>query len=124
MLRSHNRRIRKAFAAAILLLLSLGFAACAATIPPPHPTAADEGRARIRWPGTTLATLQQGRSLFVERCAGCHSLPSPSAHSAADWPGLLGEMADKARLEGPDREAVLQYLVTMAEVAPAPAAAR
>jgi hypothetical protein len=125
-LRSRKRPIRRGFAAVIPLLLG-GLLAllsgCAATIPPPHPTTVDESRARARWPATSLARLEQGRSLYVERCAACHILYAPSAHSSAEWPELLGEMAEKAHLDPTEHDAVLQYLVTMSEASETTAAA-
>ena len=96
---------------AVLLLGAAGIlAGCAAAVP--HPDVADERRAAGRWPGTTIDDLERGRSLFVDRCAGCHDLPRPDQKSADEWPGLVADMADGARLSRADRDLVARYLST------------
>ena len=62
-----------------------------------------------------LAALEQGRELLVKKCGGsCHRAPLPSAHTAAEWPHKLDEMAGRAGLEPGQRALIEQYLVTMA----------
>jgi cytochrome c5 len=58
-----------------------------------------------------LATLHEGRRLFVSRCIECHTLPTVSAHSAAEWPRLIDEMAGRANLKPAERNAVLAYIL-------------
>lgn len=31
-------------------------------------------------------------TLYVETCSRCHETPSPAAHTAAEWPGVVGRM--------------------------------
>jgi cytochrome c5 len=88
------------------------FAACAST-PVPMPTPQQGEAASQRWPGTTLEDLKAGRTLYVERCSGCHSLPVPDAYAADAWPKVIDEMAARAHLAGDDRTRVLRYLVTV-----------
>ena len=59
----------------------------------------------------TEQKLTFGRSLFVQRCIQCHALPEIRAHSAEDWPKLISEMADRAKLKAKEKEAVLAYLL-------------
>jgi cytochrome c5 len=88
-------------------------AACARSLPP-NATATDAQRARVE-----LAELQQGRQLLIRKCGNCHQTPLPSQHTAADWPGKLDEMADRANLDALQRRVIGQYLVVMAERPPA-----
>jgi hypothetical protein len=58
-----------------------------------------------------IAQLRQGRTLFVSRCIECHALPSVAAHTAAEWPRLIDEMADRANLKPAEREALVAYII-------------
>jgi cytochrome c5 len=87
-------------------------AACAAALRQATPE--DAVRLAPRWPGTTIADLQRGRSLYVRRCSGCHSLVLPRAFPAEKWPGLVDDMAEKARLDPGERDDVVRFLVVVA----------
>ena len=103
--------------AAALALAATGAAGCAAQLPP-LATTVDAQRANVE-----LASLQEGRTLLLRKCGGCHRPPLPSAHAAAEWPGKLGEMAERSNLDLTQRRTIEQYLVVMAEAPPtAPAA--
>jgi mono/diheme cytochrome c family protein len=88
---------------------------CAGQVP--QPTDAHVAVAAAQWPGTTRATLAQGRRLYVDRCSGCHSLVVPGAQPAASWPSAVDEMADRARLSPREADVVVRYLVAVAEAA-------
>lgn len=89
------------------LTLAIGMVACVA--PPPQATALDAQRAHVE-----LAQLQEGRSLLVKRCSGCHATPRPREHVAAAWPKSVSEMAARAHLDLTERGMIQQYLVVMA----------
>ena len=74
-------------------------------------TAADATRAHA-----TVAELEHGRTLLVQRCGGCHRVPVPADHSAREWPVKLDEMASRAGLDvrGHERTLLERYLVAMA----------
>lgn len=91
-----------------LVLLGALIAGCAGA-PPPIATGVDAQRAHV-----ALADLQQGRTLLVQKCGGCHHTPLPSEHVAADWPKKLDEMSDRAKLDVGQRRAIEAYLVAMA----------
>jgi mono/diheme cytochrome c family protein len=74
------------------------------------PDARDAHWAEERWPGTTVADLQHGRSVFVTRCSSCHGLPDPSGSTAAEWGPLVDKMADRAHLTPEERNDVVHYL--------------
>ena len=91
-------------------------AGCAAT-PLPRPTAVNAQAAQARWPGATLAELEQGRSIYVARCRSCHEPVQPGAHAAGEWPGLVAKMRDRAGLDDDEARLVERYVVTMSESA-------
>ena len=76
---------------------------------PPVATAADAARAHV-----ALADLEQGRTLMLGKCSGCHRAPMPADQRGHDWPHWLDEMTDRAKLEPLQRHLIEQYLVTMA----------
>ncbi|HEX5064445.1 MAG TPA: hypothetical protein VFV99_33950 [Kofleriaceae bacterium] len=88
----------------VLLVL---MAACARRSPP-QVTASDAERANVE-----LAELQQGRKLLLGKCAGCHKTPMPNDHTRAEWPKMLDEMADRAKLDTMQRSLIEKYLVVM-----------
>jgi hypothetical protein len=91
---------------------TVAVAGCAAALRQATPE--DAVRLAPRWPGTTLADLQRGRSLYVRRCSGCHNLFLPRAFPAERWPGLVDDMAAKARLAPGARDDVVRFLVALA----------
>lgn len=76
---------------------------------PPVATAGDAARANVQ-----VADLEQGRTLMIAKCGGCHRAPMPTDHRAHDWPHSLDEMTDRAKLDGAQRHLIELYLVTMA----------
>lgn len=64
--------------------------------------------------GVALAELQQGRSLVAAKCSGCHRTPQPAEHGSNEWPRMIDEMSRRARVDGGERQAIQDYLVTMA----------
>src|SRR3989338_9133031 len=79
-------------------------------------------------PGVTAASLpepeSEGAKFLGEFCAGCHNLPSPTIHSATDWPSVARRMWLRMDLLPADagikmptiqqRQAILNYLLTNA----------
>ena len=93
---------------ATLALLWLAFG-CAPALP--EPDAADAARARKTWPDTGLAELQQGRELYVKRCASCHTLKLPSELPPERWRGEVGHMRELGvELAEADAELITRYL--------------
>ena len=99
--------------ATLSLAAGLGVtAACAASLR--HPSPQDAVLLAPRWPGTTLEDLERGRSLYVRRCSGCHTLVLPGTHPPGEWPKLVDDMAAKARLRPGERDDVVRFLVAVA----------
>ncbi len=88
------------------VLLSLILGACGGGLPAATP--ADAARAKVQ-----LADLQAGRSLVMAKCSACHAPPFPSAHTAAEWPRSIDQMADRSHLSGEDHRQIELYFATM-----------
>jgi len=102
---SHSLRCRPTLV--LLLLLTLpGCAIDKFTPPPVSPTLI----ASARLDHVDPQTLSHGRAIFVSRCLECHTLPSVTKHSPAEWPHLVSRMAARANLSASDQEAITVYL--------------
>jgi cytochrome c5 len=110
---------RRASIAALIVAASAGVAAAVASIgcagAIPHPTEAHVLRASSRWPGSSRETLEDGRTLYVRRCSGCHTLYTPSSHRRDEWRAIVAEMATRSKLEPHESELVARYLETMSD---------
>ena len=105
-------RPERRLAAAALVAAALVAGGCAAALR--HASPEDAVRVAPQWPGTTVEDLERGRRLYVRRCSGCHNVVLPRAFPAEKWPGLVDEMAEKARLGPSEREDVVRFLVAVA----------
>lgn len=97
-------------------LIAAGCAAFAPIAPPLHQ--ADADRLSARGQAVTLSELQDGRSLYVGRCAGCHRLPRPDAYLPDRWAGFVDEMSARAKLTAPEARAVLHYVLAARDAVP------
>jgi hypothetical protein len=60
-----------------------------------------------------LATLREGRTLFVHRCIECHTLPLLWHYRTEDWPGIVDSMSHRASLKPAEREAIVAYILAV-----------
>ena len=96
------------YRAVLASLVLAGLAAgCGGALPVATPV--DAARA-----GVALAELQQGRSLVAAKCSGCHRTPQPAEHRSGEWPRMIDEMSRRAHVDRGERQAIQDYLVTMA----------
>lgn len=105
---SISRILAAASVAAALLL-----AGCAGNSAIPAPTAKNVELAGRNGQVTTLQTLKVGRNLYIGRCGACHALKEPGYLSPADWPEMVGRMADNAKINADQQRAITQYLVSV-----------
>ncbi len=77
------------------------------------PSQTDAERASQKYPGTTLADLTEGKSIFEHSCKKCHSLGKPFNNSAETVEAVLPKMAKRAKLDTKQEALVLKYLLTM-----------
>jgi hypothetical protein len=111
-------RVLKRFVRAILSILIVLLLGCESARYAPPPVTAQMAKTGDVRHGTNpsdwridLAKLREGRTLFVSRCIECHALPSVAQHTAAQWPRLIDEMADRANLNTSERNALVAYIV-------------
>lgn len=93
--------------------VALAVAACFPKAGPvPGPVSPEEMRAAsVKWPGVTEAQLTEGRQLFVDHCNKCHGYPDVNAKEEGEWPHILDEMAEKAKLDGGQKKKVLYFVL-------------
>lgn len=84
------------------------FLSCATRLP--IPTLEDRDRVSQEWPSAKLEDLRDGRKLYLENCAGCHSLHLPSEFTRTAWGKVLDRMQSKTRLKDEEMTAILRYL--------------
>ena len=91
---------------AVLASLALS-AGCGGALPAVTPV--DAARS-----GVALAELQQGRSLVAAKCSSCHRTPQPAERKTDEWPRMIDEMSRRAHVDSGERQAIRDYLITMA----------
>jgi cytochrome c5 len=74
-------------------------------------SAHDVETARSRWSDASEASLERGHQTFLSSCDRCHGYPLLSAHSAADWPAIVKEMGDNAKLDAHASDELLRYIL-------------
>src|SRR5436190_11966649 len=59
---------------------------------------------------TKRAQLEQGRTIYITKCAKCHSPEPVRKYSASRWEGILKEMLEETKLDEPAASAVRAYV--------------
>jgi hypothetical protein len=87
--------------------------ACAPGLP--HASASDAAMARERRPDVTVGELEHGRTLYIRRCANCHTLKDPASVSAREWPAKIAEMQAEhgVELHADEAELITTYLYAL-----------
>lgn len=83
------------------------------TAVPAGMTQADADRAAVKFPGTTLADLEKGKTTYEANCGKCHKLHAPSSRNEEAWRKVVPPMAKKSKLDATSEDLVLRYVVTM-----------
>lgn len=114
--------LMRARAWGVTLFVAGSVLACASTLRVPTP--ADATWASAQWPGATVHRLDDGRSLYVRKCRGCHRLYDPVRVTTSErWPAEFEEMSERAHLDSAEAELIRQYLLTASRpLPPEPAA--
>jgi hypothetical protein len=97
----------------ILCGLFLLLGACGVVLPPLSPQQAEW--AAQKWPGMTFYELNSARTLYVNRCSGCHGLHHPAERSLEKWNLALNKMAPKAKLTADERQWIERYITAAHE---------
>lgn len=85
-------------------------AAPADTTAPVAPVEQPEKKRKAKKVAPVLDPVGEGKMLFETRCATCHSVPRPDAHTMSEWPECLNRMAPRSYLRDSDVKLMLQYL--------------
>jgi mono/diheme cytochrome c family protein len=99
---------RRGMTALVAVLIAAAGGNCATAIV--HPSAEDVHWASARWPDATLSALEQGRALYVSKCAGCHHLYRPGAYAPERWPDVIHRMAERAKVSAEEEVLIARYL--------------
>lgn len=94
--------------------LALVFGGCVAIeslAPPVTPAMASVARA-------SAVDLENGRRIYVSRCASCHAIDPVSKYTAARWRELIDDMADEAELNSAEKANVLAYILAARATGP------
>ena len=100
------------FSSALICSAALA-AGCGAASPVPRPTSSDARWAAEQWPEVDREELADGRSLYVRKCGGCHSLYTPAEVVRRDWPAQFIEMSETAHLTPDEQRRIERYLVSV-----------
>jgi cytochrome c5 len=103
-----NKRLRFAIVAASLIILGSCAAKKAVVL-----SQTDAERAATKFPGATLASLNEGKQHYENNCGTCHGLKSPTSESEAEWRNIVPDMAQKAKVDSKTEDLILQYVITM-----------
>lgn len=90
--------------------LFLVLAGCAGVMLP-RLTPAQVRWAGDQWPSADANTLESARTLYVNRCSGCHNLVTPDKHTPEEWDRLLDRMAPRAKLTAEEKESVRRFIL-------------
>jgi len=77
------------------------------------PTMADVTRGAQKYPGLTLANLNDGKTAFESSCEKCHGLDRSTSATPETLENVMPEMAGKAHIDTKTSELILKYLNTM-----------
>ncbi|HTA28578.1 MAG TPA: hypothetical protein VK809_12370 [Bacteroidia bacterium] len=79
------------------------------------PVESDVSIARVHWPGTTRDELNEGYSIFNDKCTDCHETKNPQDFTVDEWNVLMHQMGRKAKLDSNQYKLVIHYILTKRE---------
>ncbi len=97
----------KAFLPFYFSIISI-LAGCSASLP--EPTESDLEQLQRYDPQLSIQSLRQSRTLYIQKCSGCHSLYLPERYSVTEWRGIMRTMGPKAKLNSNEDEKILKYV--------------
>jgi len=91
----------------------LTLSACEASLP--APLASDAARLEGSLAGSSVRDLEQGRTLYSQRCAGCHALRAPESETPESWRREVHQMrATKGvRISDDEERRITAYLISI-----------
>jgi hypothetical protein len=84
----------------------------AVTTPAVDPMEAQLAAAKTKYPDATTDQLKKGTLIYYgEACTRCHGAKEITNFSAEELPGIIDNMAHKAKISAEDKDAVLKYVM-------------
>lgn len=90
---------------------------------PADPSAISQGdvdRMSSKFPGISVASLNDGKIQYETHCQSCHGLPKPESEDEAEWNRIVPDMvrktnrkAGKVAVDSTGQARILQYVVTI-----------
>ncbi|HTB25594.1 MAG TPA: hypothetical protein VK711_09485 [Puia sp.] len=103
-----------------LFILFISVLAACGTVKLAAPQQSDIDRVSTKYPGYTLAELNDGKALFQQTCDRCHKLKNPTSRDETKWDAIVPKMIKKLNnkegktvIDEKQQESILKYLVTM-----------
>lgn len=103
-----------------VFIIALVLVGCVTTkVATTGPSQGDVDRVQAKFPGYTLAELNEGKTLYEKHCNICHPLAAPTAHSEEQWRKVVPVMVVKVNrkqnnvLDAKGEDLILKYVVTM-----------
>ena len=59
------------------------------------PAQSDVDRVAVKYPGYTLAELNEGKAMFEQTCSRCHRLKDPASRNEDKWNKIVPKMIGK-----------------------------
>ncbi len=88
------------------------------TAPTPDINALQLEAAKTKYPDATAEALKKGNDIyFGETCTRCHGAKKITNFSADELPGIIENMAHKARISAEEKDALLKYVMAVRLVA-------
>ncbi|MDP2385732.1 MAG: cytochrome c [Bacteroidota bacterium] len=69
---------------------------------------------QVKHKDVTLEKLQEGYKIYTQgACINCHGAENIYAHTEDQWEGIIDDMAQKARISDPEKDAVYKYVLAI-----------
>ncbi len=69
---------------------------------------------QLKHKDVTLEKLQEGYKIYTQgACINCHNAENIYAHTEDQWEGIIDDMAQKARISDPEKDAVYKYVLAI-----------
>jgi len=105
--RASRRKMLRSLGISLLALIGCRTASVDQLAPPVNRIAVDPA---------SVSAYQEGREIYVSRCAKCHGVKSVRAFAAEDWASrIMPAEAKKAKLTPEEKQSVLAYVLAARE---------
>lgn len=69
--------------------------------------------AKTKFENATIEQLNAGHDLYFGTCTNCHKAKPITRFPTENWPAIVDDMANKARISDTEKQAVLQYVTAV-----------